>query len=276
MLVLCPIKMPGRPGTLTPAAAKPGAAKATSYQTDGIVCGRCGSPASSAPPPATAGPLAAHALLSGVLVQVAVREPAELGEQGGRRGRFGRAGDRTRRARRHGAGTCLADAERGQRELGVRTRVVRGLRVLGDHTEPVHGAGGAEGALEQRVVERGGSEVQFLAFGICTTPSARCGAGPGAARTRPTTGRSGRRAGPAAPPPGGVLRPSRSAPSPAGEPDHQTGGCLSFHGRACSSWADREIRVPSSLIRPASITPIGKPSTFQCSGTFTAGWPDTL
>ena len=66
------------------------------------------------------------------------------------------------------------------------------------------------------------------------------------------------------------------APSPAGEPDHQIGGCLSFHGRACSSWADREIRVPSSPIRPASITPIGKPSAFQCSGTFTAGWPDTL
>ena len=56
----------------------------------------------------------------------------------------------------------------------------------------------------------------------------------------------------------------------------QSGGCLSFHGRACSSWADREIRVASSPIRPASITPIGRPSAFQCSGTFTAGWPDTL
>ena len=62
---LCPIKIPGRPGTLTPATSKPGADRATSYQTDGIVCGRCGSPASSAPPPCTAGPLAAHALLSG-------------------------------------------------------------------------------------------------------------------------------------------------------------------------------------------------------------------
>ena len=65
MRALYPIKIPGRPGTLTPAASKPGADRAASYQTDGIVCGRCGSPASSAPPPATAGPLAAQALLSG-------------------------------------------------------------------------------------------------------------------------------------------------------------------------------------------------------------------
>ena len=69
-------------------------------------------------------------------------------------------------------------------------------------------------------------------------------------------------------------RPTRWRLRP--EADHQSGGCLSFHGRACSSWADREIRVPSSPIRPASITPIGRPSAFQCSGTFTAGWPDTL
>src|ERR1700684_4469135 len=65
MRALCPIKMPGRPGTLTPVTAKPGADRAASYQTEGSVCGRCGSPASSAPPPATAGPFAAHALLSG-------------------------------------------------------------------------------------------------------------------------------------------------------------------------------------------------------------------
>ena len=57
---------------------------------------------------------------------------------------------------------------------------------------------------------------------------------------------------------------------------YQTGGWRSFQGRACSSWADREIRVPSPPIRPASITPIGRPSAVQCSGTFTAGWPDTL
>jgi hypothetical protein len=56
----------------------------------------------------------------------------------------------------------------------------------------------------------------------------------------------------------------------------QSGGCRSFHGRACSSCADREIRVPSSPIRPASMMPIGRPAAVQCSGTLTAGWPDTL
>ncbi len=65
MRALCPIRIPGRPGTLTPATSKPGADRATSYQTDGTVCGRCGSPASSAPPVLTAGPFAAQALLSG-------------------------------------------------------------------------------------------------------------------------------------------------------------------------------------------------------------------
>ncbi len=59
-------------------------------------------------------------------------------------------------------------------------------------------------------------------------------------------------------------------------PGHQSGGCRSFHGRACSSWADREIKVASSPIRPASITPIGRPSAFQYSGRLTAGCPDTL
>ena len=57
--------MPGRPGTLTPLTDSPGASSATWYQTDGMVCGRCGSPASMARPPWTAGPLAAQALLSG-------------------------------------------------------------------------------------------------------------------------------------------------------------------------------------------------------------------
>src|ERR1700759_4261835 len=58
--------------------------------------------------------------------------------------------------------------------------------------------------------------------------------------------------------------------------DYQSGGWRPCHGRACSSCADREISVASSPIRPASITPIGRPSAFQCSGTFTAGCPDTL
>src|SRR5450755_2886576 len=65
MWSLCPSRMPGRPGTLTPVTDRPGARSATWYQTEGMVCGRCGSPASMALPPATAGPLTAHALLSG-------------------------------------------------------------------------------------------------------------------------------------------------------------------------------------------------------------------
>src|ERR1700761_9471721 len=58
--------MPGTPGTLTPATWYPGADSATSYQTDGSVCARWGSPPSNAPPPLTAGPFTAQALLSGV------------------------------------------------------------------------------------------------------------------------------------------------------------------------------------------------------------------
>src|SRR6516165_1622101 len=65
MWELCPIKTPGRPGTVTPVTARPGADSAAWYQIDGMVCGRCGSPASIATPPAAAPPLTAHALLSG-------------------------------------------------------------------------------------------------------------------------------------------------------------------------------------------------------------------
>src|SRR5215471_7695293 len=65
MWELCPINTPGRPGTVTPVTVRPGAASAAWYQIDGMVCGRCGSPASIATPPATAPPLTAHALLSG-------------------------------------------------------------------------------------------------------------------------------------------------------------------------------------------------------------------
>ena len=36
------------------------------------------------------------------------------------------------------------------------------------------------------------------------------------------------------------------------------------------------MRVPSSAIRPASMTPIGNPSAVQCSGRLTAGWPVRL
>ena len=53
------------PGMLTPATSGPARTAPTWYQTEGSVCGRCGSPASSAPPPATLGPFTAHALLSG-------------------------------------------------------------------------------------------------------------------------------------------------------------------------------------------------------------------
>src|SRR6516164_11852894 len=65
MCELCPIKTPGRPGTVTPVTVRPGADNAAWYQIDGMVCGRCGSPASIATPPATVWPSAAHALLSG-------------------------------------------------------------------------------------------------------------------------------------------------------------------------------------------------------------------
>src|ERR1700744_2102073 len=65
MCWLCPIRTPGTPGTVTPLASRPGAEMAAWYQIDGNVCGRCGSPASMAPWPSTAGPFAAQALLSG-------------------------------------------------------------------------------------------------------------------------------------------------------------------------------------------------------------------
>ena len=65
MSALCPITTAGRPGTLTPDTARPGADRATWYHSEGSVCGRCGSPASIAPAPATRDPPAAQALLSG-------------------------------------------------------------------------------------------------------------------------------------------------------------------------------------------------------------------
>src|SRR5215470_5660270 len=65
MWVLWPISTPGRPGTLTPVTDRPGADRATWYQMEGTVCGRCGSPASIDFAPATLGPLAAQALLLG-------------------------------------------------------------------------------------------------------------------------------------------------------------------------------------------------------------------
>src|SRR5579875_33687 len=70
MRELCPISTPGTPGMDTPLTCSPGADSATWYQMDGSVCGRCGSPASIDPPPATPGPFAAHALLSGCLCTV--------------------------------------------------------------------------------------------------------------------------------------------------------------------------------------------------------------
>ena len=375
-----------------------------------------------------------------VLVQVAGRELAELGQQGARRLRSRRGRARTSRGTRRGPRASRAGRkpgsepgrERGQRELAIRAGVVGGLRVLGDDREPVHGADGAEGALEQRVVKRGRGEIEFLGEvalddqAVDGGPGRRVHAGEGEHR-RPLTagadlrdvivdalGVGGQRAGGQAvlrhlrplhlggteqaqaqlefvrrqvlragqlgqpplpqaallvhfgqpelrvqvaereehvvvaggpdggdalrgerdgdgvPEPGqaqglrahrlaarrrrpraaaGIERraqrgdravpepehaqqhhghhergddvgrppePPAPTPTPTTQLGHQSGGCLSFHGRACSSWADREIRVASSPIRPASITPIGRPSAFQCSGTFTAGWPDTL
>src|SRR5215467_7717033 len=67
MWALWPMSTPGRPGTLTPVTDRPGADRATWYQMDGTVCGRCGSPASIDFAPATLGPLAAQALLLGNL-----------------------------------------------------------------------------------------------------------------------------------------------------------------------------------------------------------------
>src|SRR6516225_2293887 len=65
MWALCPMSTPGRPGTLTPVTDRPGADRAAWYQIDGTVWGRCGSPASIDTRPATRGPFAAQALLSG-------------------------------------------------------------------------------------------------------------------------------------------------------------------------------------------------------------------
>src|SRR5580693_3044517 len=65
MCALWPSRTPGTPGSDAPATWYPGADSATSYQIDGSVCGRCGSPPSSAPPPSTLGPFTAQALLSG-------------------------------------------------------------------------------------------------------------------------------------------------------------------------------------------------------------------
>ena len=62
---LCPSSTPGMPGALTPDTARPGALSATWNQNDGSVCGTCGSPASSAPPPAARLPFTAQALESG-------------------------------------------------------------------------------------------------------------------------------------------------------------------------------------------------------------------
>src|SRR5262249_60480793 len=65
MWALWPRSTPGSPGTVTPVTDSPGADRAAWYQIEGTVCGRCGSPASIDAAPATAGPFAAQALLSG-------------------------------------------------------------------------------------------------------------------------------------------------------------------------------------------------------------------
>jgi len=108
----------------------------------------------------------------------------------------------------------------------------------------------------------------------------------GAGRPSPARGGPGSavRGGPALPGPGrggpgsavrgGAGRGGPAWPSPArggAARGYQMAGWRSFQGLAASSWADSEIRVPSSPIRPASMTPMGSPASVQCSGTFTAG-----
>jgi 2,4-dienoyl-CoA reductase-like NADH-dependent reductase (Old Yellow Enzyme family) len=55
-----------------------------------------------------------------------------------------------------------------------------------------------------------------------------------------------------------------------------TGGRLSAHGAARSSWPARESRVSSSPKRPTNWTPMGNPPSFQCSGSEIPGCPVTL
>src|SRR5207248_7768310 len=53
----------------------------------------------------------------------------------------------------------------------------------------------------------------------------------------------------------------------------EAGGRRSAHGRASSSWAARRTSVASANGRPISWTPMGRPSSLQCSGTDAAGCP---
>ena len=55
-----------------------------------------------------------------------------------------------------------------------------------------------------------------------------------------------------------------------------TGGRRSAQGRACSSWAATRISRSSRPKGATSWTPIGSPSSVQCSGSEIAGWPVTL
>ena len=57
---------------------------------------------------------------------------------------------------------------------------------------------------------------------------------------------------------------------------HQPGGRRSCHGAAASTWADSASNSSSSAGRAASITPTGRPSGVQCSGSETAGMPVTF
>src|SRR5579859_7047732 len=107
-------------------------------------------------------------------------------------------------------------------------------------------------------------------------PPARGGeavTGPGA-RLAAGTGRwgGGAVAGPGARLAAGTGRAARAGRGVG----YQMSGWRGGQGRACSSWAERSIRVASSALRAASMTPMGRPSAVQYSGTFTAGWPDTL
>ena len=127
----------------------------------------------------TAGPSAAHALLSGYSCSCpagswlswASSVPAACASADVTPERAVVPAPGAESAGRALAGGGLAGGERAggagrqrtQGGLGVRARVIGCLRVLGDDGEPGRGEGRAERSLEQGVVKRGGGEVEFLA-----------------------------------------------------------------------------------------------------------------
>ena len=64
---------------------------------------------------------------------------------------------------------------------------------------------------------------------------------------------------------------ARAAPTQA-----EIGGRRPAHGRAASSWPASRNKVASSPKRATKCVPMGRPASFQNSGTDIAGWPVPL